>query len=203
MKEIKELFDKGISHGYSPTDVFDDFLNLTIISIININKNNDEFEENEKTFQRIIKKYDWDMGMFSKILACFVKKMEETKDSFKDWIWEYFMQVVSHGEHGQFFTPDHIANLCSKVALDKLEESKFPSYMDCACGSSRMLLQAQQVKRGKSYGTDIDRRCVLMSAFNHFFYGLVGQFTVWNTLMNERREVFEVMPPFIYHKTFT
>jgi hypothetical protein len=37
--------------------------------------------------------------MFSKILACFVKKMEETQETLKDWIGQYFMEVVSHGEH--------------------------------------------------------------------------------------------------------
>lgn len=202
MKEIKELFERWIKHWYSPTDVFDDFLNVTILSIIDINKT-EEYEENEKTYERIIKKYGGDVEMFSKILACFVKKMEETQETLKDRIGQYFMEVVSHGEHWQFFTPDHIAHLCAETTISKMtEEKKFPSYMDCACGSSRMLLQAQRIKRGKSYGTDIDRRCVLMSVFNHLFYGLIGCFTVWNALMNERREVFEVMPPFIYHKSF-
>jgi hypothetical protein len=37
--------------------VFDDFLNVTILSIIDINKT-EEYEENEKTYERIIKKYD-------------------------------------------------------------------------------------------------------------------------------------------------
>lgn len=197
MKEIKELFERGIRHWYSPIDVFNDFLNITIISIININKDNDRFEENEKTYKKIIDKYNWDVEMFSKILACFVDKMEQTKDTFKDWIWEYFMQEITHWEHGQFFTPDHLANLCSDVAINQ-EDKKFPSYMDCACGSWRMLLQAQGKKRGKSYWTDIDRRCILMAVFNHFFYGLVGEFTVWNALTDERKEVYEVMPPFIY-----
>lgn len=201
MKEIKELFDRWIRHWYSNYDVFDDFLNVAIISVINLNKNNPEYEENEEKYKKIIQKYDWDVEMFSKLLACFVKKMEETKDTLKDWIWEYFMQEVSHGEHWQYFTPDHIAHLCAETTISELtEEKKFPSYMDCACWSSRMLLQAQRIKRGKSYGTDIGRRCVLMSVFNHLFYWLQGVFTVWNTLMNEMREVFEVIPPFIYHK---
>lgn len=201
MKEIKELFDRWIRHWYSNYDVFDDFLNVAIISVINLNKNNPEYEENEEKYKKIIQKYDWDVEMFSKLLACFVKKMEETKDTLKDWIWEYFMQEVSHGEHWQYFTPDHIAHLCAETTISKLtEEKKSPTYMDCACWSSRMLLQAQRIKRGKSYGTDIDRGCVLMSVFNHLFYWLQGVFTVWNTLMNEMREVFEVIPPFIYHK---
>jgi hypothetical protein len=37
--------------------------------------------------------------MFSKILACFVNKMEKTKETLKDRIGQYFMEVVSHGEH--------------------------------------------------------------------------------------------------------
>lgn len=196
MKQIKEMFEKWIQHGFSPYDVFDDFLRISVISLINLNKNNPEFEENEKEFQRIAKKYDGDIEMFSKILSCFVDKMETTKETLKDWIWEYFMQEISHGEHGQFFTPDHIAWF---IADATIKEKNFPSYMDCACWSSRLLLQAQRKKRWKSYGVDIDRRCILMSVFNHYFYWLVGEFMVWNALMNEKKEVFEVMPPFIYH----
>lgn len=198
MKQIKELFEKWIQHGFSPYDVFDDFLRISVISLINLNKNNPEFEENEKEFQRIAKKYDGDIEMFSKILSCFVDKMETTKETLKDWIWEYFMQEISHGEHGQFFTPDHIAWFMSKITINP-DEQKTPSYMDCACWSSRTLLQAQRGKRWKSFGVDIDRRCILMSVLNHYFYWLVGWFMVWNTLTNEKKEVFEVIPPFIYH----
>ena len=203
MKEIQKLFRKWLSHWYSPYDVFDDFLNVVILSVINVNINNPEFEENEEKYKKIIDKYNGDIEMFSSLLWCFIDKMEHTKDTLKDRIGEYFMLEVSHGEHGQYFTPDHIANLCAETTISKItEEKEFPSYMDCACGSSRMLLQAQRIKRGKSYGIDIDRRCILMSVFNHLFYGLYWVFTVWNTLANETREVFEVMPPFVYHKTF-
>ena len=124
MKQIKELFEKWIQHGFSPYDVFDDFLRISVISLINLNKNNPEFEENEKEFQRIAKKYDGDIEMFSKILSCFVDKMETTKDTLKDWIWEYFMQEISHGEHWQFFTPDHIAWF---IADATIKEKNFPS----------------------------------------------------------------------------
>jgi type I restriction-modification system DNA methylase subunit len=198
MKRIKELFENWIKHGFSHYDVFDDFLNITILSVINLNKWNKEFEENEKDFQRIVKKYNWDIELFSKILACFIDRMQETKETLKDWIWDYFMQEVSHGEHWQFFTPDHIAWFMSKITINQ-EEQQAPSYMDCACWSSRTLLQAQKGKRWKSYWIDIDKRCVLMSVFNHYFYWLRWEFILWNALMNEMKEVFQVLPPFIYH----
>lgn len=204
MKEIQKLFWRWLKYGYSPYDVFDDFLDVAIISVINVNRYNPEFEENEKKYETIIKKYDWDVEMFSSLLWCFIDKMEHTKDTLKDRIGEYFMLEVSHGEHGQYFTPDHIAELCARSTITKeTQEKEFPSYMDCACWSSRMLLQAQRIKRGKSYWIDIDRRCVLMSVFNHVFYWLHGEFTVWNSLMNERKEVFEVKPPFVYHINFS
>ncbi len=84
---------------------------------------------------------------------------------------------------GQFFTPAAVSNLAAKIGFTDSERlaSGRPVVNDCACGSARMLLAAQQCAYEKQQmqpylvGEDIDGTCCKMAAVNLAIHGCFGE----------------------------
>lgn len=84
---------------------------------------------------------------------------------------------------GQFFTPAAVSNLAAKIGFEDSERlaSERPVVNDCACGSARMLLAAQQCAHEKQQmppylvGEDIDGMCCKMAAVNLAIHGCFGE----------------------------
>lgn len=81
---------------------------------------------------------------------------------------------------GQFFTPASVADLCAKMS-DTESTGDRPVINDCACGSARMLLAAEQLAYEKGpvqpylIGEDIDGMCCKMAAINLAIHGCIGE----------------------------
>lgn len=84
---------------------------------------------------------------------------------------------------GQFFTPAAVSDLCARISFEDMPmlASGRQVINDCACGSARMLLAAQEQafknKLAQPYlvGEDIDGICCKMAAVNLAVHGCYGE----------------------------
>ncbi len=122
------------------------------------------------------------VDILARMFGNLVNAMEETK---ADFLGDYFMRAITFGEHGQFYTPEHMTDMMAQIVGDGEDGT---TVYDPACGSGRTLLSAAKVNPRRTFvGQDLDHRCVKMAAINLAFYGLRGQVIQGNTLANERQ----------------
>ena len=116
----------------------------------------------------------------------------ELSENFRDPLGELFMQAISNGHNGQYFTPEHMCDMMAIMSLG--EESKpLQTVCDPACGSGRMLLAAAKINRHMLfYGSDLDINCVKMALLNMLLQSLTGEIAHMNTLSNEFYRGFKV-----------
>lgn len=118
---------------------------------------------------------------FLKLTQLVGDDMEGYNDAFGD----LFMEYLSYGKNGQFFTPQPICDALAMMTMDKtIPDGK--TVMDCACGSSRTLLAATKINRNlRFYGSDIDHTCVKMSVINMAYNSLISEIHWMNALSLE------------------
>lgn len=171
----------SISRRFSISQVFEDFLTLTIAACTQNPALRISYYETE--YLETIRKYkDLDLRhKFPKALACLIEEVEARNESSlgNDVLGEFFEEHISNGRNGQFFTPYPVCQMmAAMVASTPPENSNEPlRILDPTCGSGRMLLAARCVGTGQReyYGIDIDQTCVKMAAVNLFFNGM------WNS----------------------
>ncbi|WP_157682241.1 N-6 DNA methylase [Mucilaginibacter mallensis] len=109
----------------------------------------------------------------------------ELSEGFADPLGELFMQAISSGHNGQFFTPTPICEMISAMSVgETLDDNK--TVCDPACGSGRMLLAAAKLNRhALLYGADLDITCCKMALLNMLLNSLQGEIAHMNTLSNK------------------
>ena len=115
---------------------------------------------------------------FAQAFGDLVNEMEKSLDSklvSKDILGEFYQTFITRGEHGQFFTPEHVSDFMAQILVGDpvvVEGvTKVQNTIDPCCGSGRMLLGAAKAfgKNGVYLtGVDLDRRCSLMTVINLF-----------------------------------
>lgn len=119
-------------------------------------------------------------------------------EGFADPLGELYMQSVSHGRHGQFFTPETIAAFQALAITQNPEELKGKSVLDPACGSGRLLLAMAKLNRGVLlYGADFDLICCKMTLLNMLLNSLKGEIAHMDTLSNNFFRGFKVQTKLI------
>lgn len=117
-------------------------------------------------------------------LASMAKLIGELSEGFRDPFGELYMQKVSKGHMGQYFTPEHVCDLMAAISVGIPESGK--TVLDPACGSGRMLLSAAKINRDlEFYGADIDAVCCKMALVNMLLQSLIGEIAHMNSLSNE------------------
>lgn len=113
----------------------------------------------------------------------FLYQQEQMVTKFWYDAWgDMFMELSGKFKsfRGQFFTPASVADLCAKMS-DTESTGDRPVINDCACGSARMLLAAEQLAYEKGpvqpylIGEDIDGMCCKMAAINLAIHGCIGE----------------------------
>lgn len=119
---------------------------------------------------------------------------KETLETKKDILGEIFEKKVSLGEHGQFFTPEHITDVMSKIVmLEKSPNDKAETIMDPCCGSGRFLLsRAKENSDDYFIGQDIDERCCKMAAINLWIFNLNGEIRWGDSLTNNINKIWKI-----------
>jgi len=128
----------------------------------------------------------------------------DLSDGFADPVGELFMQAISSGHNGQFFTPTPICEMISAMSVgETLEDNK--TVCDPACGSGRMLLAAAKINRhALLYGADLEITCCKMALLNMLLYSVQGEIAHMNTLSNEFYKGYKVSTTLVdgYHMPY-
>ncbi len=127
--------------------------------------------------------------IFAEMLSAWIRIMDTQikRHGWYDALGDLFMALTSQRgqqQKGQFFTPAHITELMSKIAMGHNESTpQNPTVHDPTAGSGRLLLAAKAY-RPRSYlvGWDIDYTCCLMCVCNFLINSCVGEVVCIDTL---------------------
>ena len=145
--------DRG---GRSFSDMFEDFLDLALLLMCN------NPSERQKELYAKLKQDDRKVSAFQDAL----KAYGELAEGYHDPLGEMFMERISHGNNGQFFTPEHICDFMAEIT-DPVGES----INDPTCGSGRLLLSGLKKARKNGQepvlnGNDLSYTCARMTLLN-------------------------------------
>lgn len=170
-----KLYEKlAFSRGYE--EAFRDFLDVCLYYL--------SVRMLAEDYRRVEKRYKpSEMEVFVQMFY----RVSEYSEGFCDVLGDMFMECVSHGNNGQFFTPIHVADLMACMGGNRLKPKQ--SVCDSCCGSGRMLLSAvkkcaEENDGGRlfCYGSDIDLICVKMTVVNLMMNSVPSEVTWMNTL---------------------
>lgn len=118
-------------------------------------------------------------------LAKLIIIIGDLSEGFNDPLGELYMQAISNGHNGQYFTPSPICDMLATISVGN-EAKPGQTVCDCACGSGRMLLAAAKINRYMLlYGADLDITCCKMALVNMLLNSLQGEIAHMNTLNND------------------
>lgn len=106
-------------------------------------------------------------------------------EGFCDPLGEFYMQHISSGHLGQYFTPEPVTDFMAQITVgDNCQPGQ--TVLDPACGSGRTLLSAAKINRHmRFYGADLDAICCKMALLNMLMNSLTGEIAHMNSLSNE------------------
>jgi len=177
MEQLKSFsqYILQIGYKYGLHSVFDDFLEMVVCSL--------SLGIKEDRYLEIVRNYEKpDAYLMAEAFGALVIEMDNNGDGLKDGFGDFYMEYLSYGRNGQFFTPEPICDMMARI----LNPAGFGERVaDCCCGSGRMLLAAAKISRNSLYfGADIDRTCAMMCLVNLCLNGLLGEVCWMDTLMN-------------------
>lgn len=184
-KELVDLLDDaGRKAGTSRGGAFNDFLEIVICALSG--------QQMEDRYLDIVKRYaagekgSRGVDSLTKAFGVLVAQMEETR---ADILGDVFMGGITYGEHGQFLTPENLAELMARITC---ADDTSQTVCDPCCGSGRLLLAAAKLNPHREFiGQDVDVRCVRMTAINLALHNLYGHVIWGNSLTNERKLVYQ------------
>ena len=197
-------FERGLylslCEWLSMNTAFTNFLEIVIISVLNVNpaiKWSERRQQREERYKMLIDTRK-DKTIPVNMLSDLITLMQENHEEKKDIIWEMYENFICQWEHGQFFTPPHIADMMAQcIEIEK--EPAQSNVVDIACGSGKLLMWAlKNNPRVSLTWVDIDRRCAMMACINCLFYGGCGTFLVWNALVDEFEDWWRVSYGMLY-----
>ena len=151
---------KNISGGHSAYEVFTDWVTAAAIGISNTLSifHDDIWKSREDQYLSIVKKYGEDnIIKFCEMTALLAEILEDGPDDVLGYI--YMHLGIGSKAAGQFFTPFHISELTSYLAIDTEELKKDDSVIvmnEPSCGGGGMILAA--AKALNDAGIDYQRR---------------------------------------------
>ena len=164
-----------IGHKYGLHSVFDDFLEMVVCSL--------SLGAKEERYLEIVHNYGKpEAYLMAEAFGALVIEMDNGGAGLKDCFGDFYMEYLSYGRNGQFFTPEHICDLMARM----INPAGFGERVaDCCCGSGRMLLAAARITRNSLFfGADIDRTCAMMCLINLCLNGLLGEVCWMDSLAN-------------------
>lgn len=184
MTDIKQLLKEfeRFAHGQNLHSAFTELLDWTLLPFKKWNSTAEQQQafENFRNHSKV------------KQLTSLITLIGDGSEGFSDPIGELFMQAISNGHNGQYFTPEPICDMMSAMSIGE-NASLGQTVADCACGSGRILLSAAKINRHlKLYGADLDITCCKMALLNMLLNSLTGEIAHMNSLSNEFYRGFKV-----------
>lgn len=193
---------KNMSSSRQTYQVFQDWLELSAISISN-SVDWTHSTEREEQYLQIIKRYtSEERKQLTEILALLIRDMtaEVNCGSPCDILGEVFHGLELHNKyHGQFFTPFHICEFMGQIVIDDslkevVEKQGYVSVCEPCVGSGGMVIgfAAAMKKNNFNYqqdlcvtACDIDLKCVHMAYLQLSLYGIPAIIIHGNSLSME------------------
>ena len=176
-KDLEAAIEKMTIGGNNNfADCFHNFLDLALSYFCNncddrqmmLRKRVEENEDFRKAYQEALEAYG------------------NCAENYKDPMGDMFMEKISHGQHGQFFTPESICTLSAEIlGVGDAEDGQ--TINDPTSGSGRMLLKALQIARSKGrepilYANDLSMTCAKMCLLNFLVNSVDGEVTCGDAL---------------------
>ena len=180
-KAVRPLADR-----HDTPRVFNDFLTMAICSHHRTNiqsKLTETDAENEALYLKTIKGYSKDeLHTFAELTSIVYRNTYH--NPYSDLLGEYYMDDITKGQNGQYFTPAPITDLMATIQLPA-EQTTGKRIADPACGSGRTLLSAAKHQPDNYfYGADVNSTCAKMATVNFFLNGLRGEVSWMDSLSN-------------------
>ena len=187
-----------IALGYSRSNVFSDWLDLMLAAFLSLTDNIRRGNTLEKLDGAYEQRYMDIIGRYASncergqrpadyFAAAYSALLDEVEASTGDPLGDMYMKEITYGEHGQFFTPQPVADMMA--ALTGTGET----VCDPSCGSGVMFIAAaKQNPRVQCLGIDLDTRCAKMCALNMLFRGLTADIYNGDALRLEMRTLWKV-----------
>lgn len=185
---------QNIDYARGNWAVFQDFLEISSISIFNSFAKNQDLE---KRYFELIGKYK-SSEKFAKLLAILALALEE---KHQDFLGNIYMQCnLANKSSCQFFTPYHVSELMAQLVIpsedvkSKIEEQGYITVCEPCCGAGGMIIAASEVISKIGYnpqhtmwfkGVDIDINCCRMTYIQTSLLGLSGEVIHGDTLKND------------------
>ncbi len=176
-----------LGHRHDLSRVFNDLLTIGICSFHRTNiqsRLQEKDQDNETLYLETIKPYKpEDLNGFAQAMG--VLQLSVLDDPYSDILGEFFMEHITKGQNGQYFTPTPVCEMMAQINVpDKSSEGN--RILDPACGSGRMLLSAAKIShRNYFFGADSSNTCAKMATLNFFLNGLQGEIAWMNSLSME------------------
>lgn len=196
-KEFMKAF-QSLAGRWRSWDIWTDFITMTACAISN-SVDQLHFDEREKTYLRIIKKYNKrEQELFPKLFAYVVIALEENPE--QDFLGDIYTELgLNSKEHRQYFTPYQVCRLMAEVTFaglaSEVEKKGVVEIHDSCCGAGATIIAAANVaknkleKAGLNYqnyilvtGQDIDPLATMMCYIQLSLLGVAGYFKVGNSL---------------------
>lgn len=175
MKTFASVMER-LSGKNSLSNVFRDFLEMSVCAL--------SLGAKEERYLEIVRRYDKpEVYELAEAFSLLVMEMDNGGEGLKDCFGDFFMEYLSFGRNGQFFTPEPICEMMARITGEIHDGAKV---YDCACGSGRTLLAAAKInRRAYFFGSDIDMNCCLMTVINLCLNGLLGEVAWMDSLTNK------------------
>ncbi|MCG8483565.1 MAG: N-6 DNA methylase [Clostridia bacterium] len=176
-----------LGRKYDLAKAFNDLLTVGICSFHRTNiqsRLQEKDEANEALYMDTIKPYEKDdLNTFGTALG--ILQLNVLDNPYSDILGDFYMEYITKGENGQYFTPDHICELMARMQLGDQEENG-KRILDPACGSGRMLLSAAKLHyRNYFFGADNNNTCAKMAVLNFYLNKLCGEVAWMDSLSME------------------
>ena len=157
----KISFEKAIENidmgrGLAYSDLFHEYLDLHL----SFHCNNPSKRQNE------LRRHATENKEYGERVSIAMKCYGDEAEDYKDPLGNSFMERVSFGQNGQFFTPKTICDFMANIMDPHLE-----SISDPTCGSGRLLLSGLKKARKNNvephiHGNDLSNTCAKMTLLN-------------------------------------
>lgn len=169
----------AFTYRFNASEVFIDFVDYALLVM--------KWWEENRDFTYWEKKYT---GLYPKFKEM-LDHLGAASEHFHDAMGDLFMEMVSHGRNGQFFSPDNVCDMMSAISIPDASDGK--TVLDCACGSGRMLLAAGKRNRNMYlFGNDTDATCCKMAVLNLLLNSLQGEIAQMNAITMNYTKSWEV-----------
>lgn len=169
-KAIESLAIHGGDHFAA---CFDNFLNLALSYFCN------HMNERQMKLRKRVEENVEFKNAYTESLTIY----GDLAEGYKDPLGDMFMSRISHGQHGQFFTPESVSLLMTEIV--GVEDGA--KVNDPACGSGRNLLKALEVARSEGkeielYANDLSLTCAKMTLLNFMINSVAGEVSCGDAL---------------------